>query len=191
MRLGTPAILLMLTALLSCGAPATPAPAAPDATGWDDLAAAVVDRLATGDLVAAAKWRTRGPIEDAAREQVVLDAAAAGAGQRGLDPERVEAVFGDQIAASKVVQYGLFASWTADPDASPPPADLAALRPQLDTITARLLDDLGSTAADRGAPTCDRAWHDAADRAARGARLDALHRMALDRAGRSLCGTGS
>lgn len=174
---------VLLATLLSCGSPAPTA----DAAAWDDLVGVVVDRLDTGDLVAAAKWPTRGPVEDAARERVVLDAAAAGAAQRGLDPGEVTAVFADQIAASKVVQYGLFARWTADPSTSPPPADLAALRPQLDTITNRLLDDLASTDAARNGPACGQEWHDAAERV----HLDELHRTALERAGRSLCGAVS
>ncbi|MFC7660247.1 gamma subclass chorismate mutase AroQ [Pseudonocardia benzenivorans] len=91
-------------------------------SGVDPLLDLIVTRIETGDVVARAKWASRGPVEDPAREQVVLDAARAGATGRGLDPDVVAAVFADQIAASKVVQYGLFSDWTAEPAAAPPPA---------------------------------------------------------------------
>lgn len=154
----------------------------------DPLLDVVVRRLQTGDIVAAAKWPTRGPIEDPAREQVVLDTAEAGAASRGLDEDTVVAVFGDQIAASKTVQYGLFAHWTAVPEDAPTTVpDLSQIRPVLDRITEQLLDQLAATTSIRSGPACAVVVRAAAGRAARRARFDQLHRSALSRAVASLC----
>jgi chorismate mutase len=157
-------------------------------SGVDPLLDLIVTRIETGDVVARAKWASRGPVEDPAREQVVLDAARAGATGRGLDPDVVAAVFADQIAASMVVQYGLFSDWTAEPAAAPAPGtDLATVRPVLDRITTGLLDQLAATADRRGGAACGRTVQDAARHAAVRAGFDELHRAALARAVRSLC----
>lgn len=163
-------------------------PADQDSSSLEPLIDVLVQRMNTGDTVAAAKWPTRGPVEDRAREKTVLDAAAAASGQRHLDPARVAAVFADQIEASKTVQYGLFSRWTATPDIAPRTSpDLKKIRPVLDRLTARLLDQLAATAPTRTAPGCDAAVRAAADQAARRSDLDPLHRAALSRAVRSLC----
>ena len=85
-----------------------------------------------------------GTIVDLAREHAVL--AEAESGRRGLNPAQTTAVLQDQIEASKVVQYGLFADWTADPGRAPAAApDLDRVRPELDRITTDLLDQLAAT----------------------------------------------
>jgi chorismate mutase len=147
----------------------------------------VIDqRLELADAVAAAKWSTHGAIDDPAREQVVLDAAAAGAVRRGLDPAAVRVVFRDQIEASKAVQYGLFSHWSSVPtDAPTQTPDLAAIRPVLDRITGELLDGLAATRQLRSPNACELCA------VRRGVEqehhLDALHRQALGRALRSVC----
>ena len=60
-----------------------------------------------------------GTIVDLAREHALLAAAEAESGRRGLNPAQTTAVLQDQIEPSKVVQYGLFADWTADPGRAP------------------------------------------------------------------------
>ncbi|MFC4946095.1 chorismate mutase [Pseudonocardia sp. GCM10023141] len=183
----TASTIAVLAALTACTAPAAPAPADPGPLG------AVVDtaqrRLATADTVAAAKWGTRGAIEDPAREKTVLDAAAAGSAPRGLDPAVAASVFRDQIEANKVVQYGLFESWTAQPQQAPATApDLATVRPVLDAVTGQLLDALVATRDARSGAGC--AAQLGAARASEVDRLhlDPLHQEALDRALRSVCG---
>jgi chorismate mutase len=174
-----------LVLIAGCGA-APPSPASAPSPAFVALVGAVSDRLATADTVAASKWGTRGAVEDPSREQVVLDAAAAGAPARGLDPALVAAVFRDQIQASKVVQYGLLEDWTADSAAAPTAApDLASIRPVLDGVTPRLLDALVATRGD-GSCTAQRAAAEEQAVASRG--WDALHRRGLDRALRSVCG---
>ncbi|MFI5615151.1 chorismate mutase [Amycolatopsis sp. NPDC051903] len=185
------AVLVPLTTLTSPVAGAAPAAGAADqltSAPLDQLIGAVVERLQTGDTVAAAKWPTRGPIEDPAREKVVLDAASAGATERGLDPAGAVAVFGDQIAASKTVQYGLFSDWTANPEHAPTTIpDLSQIRPILDRITGELLDGMVATKSLRTSAVCGVAVRLSAERASLRTHFDQLHRTALDRAVRSLC----
>ncbi|HWD06168.1 MAG TPA: chorismate mutase [Amycolatopsis sp.] len=187
------AVLVPVTALSAPAASAVPAPvpaaaSVPVSAPLDQLVGAVVERLQTGDTVAAAKWPTLGPIEDPAREQVVLDAASAGATARGLDPARAVAVFSDQIAASKTVQYGLFSDWTANPAHAPTTTPgLSQIRPILDRITGELLDGLAETKPLRTASGCGLAVRLSAEKAALRAHFDQLHRTALSRAVSSLC----
>ncbi len=179
-------VVIAVVTATACGAPPAPPPAPAPSAAFTTLVGAASDRLATADTVAASKWNSHGAVEDPAREQVVLDAAAAGAKARGLDPALVAKVFRDQIQASKVVQYGLLEDWTAEPAGAPAAApDLASIRPVLDGVTPRLLDALVAT---RGDGSCA-AQLGAADEQAITARgWDALHRRGLERAMRSICG---
>jgi cyclohexadienyl dehydratase len=107
------------------------------------LEAARRERLALMPLVAEAKRRNGTPVEDPAREQRVLDAAAAGvehaAHERGVappDPAEVRAYFEQQIADAKRVQREVLAR---PPDPGLEPADLALeLRPALLRIGDRI-----------------------------------------------------
>jgi chorismate mutase len=157
----------------------------------DELERLVVlagQRLATADAVAAAKWRTGGSISDPAREKVVLDAVAARSAARGLDPDESVAFFRDQIEASKVVQYGLFSAWSAEPAHAPQNGtDLGEVRPVLDEITPELLDQLAATRLARTCAGCVARLRDVVDVIARAENLDPLHRRGLERAVRSLC----
>nr|WP_238357278.1 gamma subclass chorismate mutase AroQ [Kribbella italica] len=114
--------------------------------GLGQLTGLVADRIEVGDLVAASKFGTDKPIDDPAREQVVLDQARASAIQLGIDPEETVVFFRDQVEASKVVQRGLFARWTAHPDEAPTTRpDLNEIRATLDRLTTDLLQALRST----------------------------------------------
>src|SRR5262245_46947283 len=115
------------TALLTGTGGAVAAPAAPSVTAQAappaaahspygqlrPLAALSAERLAAGDLVAAAKWGTGAPIDDPVRERQVLDAVAAQARQLGADPAATVRIFRDQMEASKVLQRGLHRLWDA------------------------------------------------------------------------------
>ncbi|WP_018332266.1 chorismate mutase [Actinomycetospora chiangmaiensis] len=181
---------VVLLALLACcaGCGATTGPdAAADA--WAPVVAVVADRLATADAVAASKYLSKGAVEDPPREQVVLDAATAAGAARRLDPAVVTAVMGDQIAASKVVQYGLLEAWTDRPATAPRTSpDLAGVRTTLDAVTPRLIDALAAAQPVRTGPACRGAVTSAAVRVAAARSLDTLHRRGLERAVRSLCG---
>lgn len=146
-------------------------------------------RVEIGDTVAAAKWGTTQPIEDPAREKTVLDNAAAQAPAHGVDPGLAVSVFADQIAANKVVQYGLFSRWTAHPAQAPTERpDLTTVRPILDAITGELLTQLHAVDQMRTADHCHAMLVAAQARVARSHGFDELHREALNRAGTAICG---
>ncbi|WP_407554345.1 gamma subclass chorismate mutase AroQ [Streptomyces sp. Pv4-95] len=153
------------------------------------LAALSAERLATGDLVAAAKWGTGGPIDDPAREQVVLDAVAAQARQLGADPVVTVRIFRDQIEASKVVQRGLHRVWEADPSQAPTERpDLDEVRQEINRINGALVRAIADSPAARSAPYCGPVLTAAAVRVGHERHMDGLHAVALARSLRSVCG---
>lgn len=181
----------MLAVVLLTGCCSTqPAPGQANAStaplrGLADLTA---ERIELGDKVAAAKFGTPQPIDDPAREQQVLDAVAKTSPGMGVDPAEASRFFRDQIEASKVVQRGLYAEWTAHPQQRPTdrPNLGTEVRPELDRITTEILTQLRASGAQRhaGAP-CPAELTQASRPAAQ--PLDALHRDALAVALRSVC----
>ncbi|MFB2582984.1 gamma subclass chorismate mutase AroQ [Herbiconiux sp. P15] len=149
--------------------------------------ALVVERLDTGDTVAASKFFSGQPVTDEAREAAVLDAAAVRASEVGADAGYVAAVFADQITASKQIQQQLLDEWaagSATPPASAP--DLATeVRPILDRITAELVPALGEVQEYRDDPGCAEAL--AAGIAAATPPASAAGQAALPAATASLC----
>lgn len=63
------------------------------------------DRLEYMDDVALFKAQNKLPIEDLAREKIVLSAAKQLAANHGLDPDSIERFFIAQINAAKAIQY--------------------------------------------------------------------------------------
>lgn len=186
MFIGLAGSVVLAPAVLSSSAQAQdrPEPAAMVA-----LVDVLARRVEIGDTVAAAKWGTSQPIEDPAREKTVLDNAAAQAPTYGVDPSLAGRVFSDQIAANKVVQYGLFSRWTAHPGQAPTGRpDLTTVRPILDAITGQLLTQLHATKELRGSDRCVRQLAKAQVRVAHDHGFDQLHREALVRAGTAVCG---
>ncbi|GAA0482380.1 chorismate mutase [Streptomyces olivaceiscleroticus] len=158
-------------------------------TALRPLAALSAERLATADLVAAAKWGTDSPIDDPAREQQVLDAVAQRARELGADPARTVAVFRDQIEANKIVQRGLHRAWTADPSRAPTTRpDLAEVREEINRINEGLVRALADSSAARTSPSCTPVLAVASAGVVRDAHLDPLHTVALARSVRSVCG---
>jgi chorismate mutase len=146
------------------------------------------ERLATADLVAAAKWGTDSPIDDPAREQQVLDNVAAQATQLGADPDEIRVIFRDQIEANKTVQRGLFQRWTDHPDQAPTTKpDLTVVRQQINRITSALVQALADTSESRGTFACRPELALAAFQVRYEDHLDALHTRALHRALPSIC----
>ncbi|WP_405676458.1 chorismate mutase [Streptomyces sp. NBC_01511] len=191
------AVSAVSAALLLSGAAAGPAvarpqPVAPAHSATHALAPLTnlfAERLLIADKVAAAKYGTGRPIDDPAREQKILDDAAAPAVGLGLAPDTVVAVFGDQIEANKLVQRGLYARWDAHPDERPtqrPDLD-KEVRPALDRITTRLLNTLVATEGVRSSPSCEPRLYGAAARSAYGHELDVLHLKGMGRALPSAC----
>jgi chorismate mutase len=160
--------------------------------GASDPLAALVDvaaaRVVLSDQVSAAKFGTPSPIDDPGRERQELTGVAASARRDGVDPGEATRFFADQIAASKVVQRGLYQRWTAHPEQRPGthPDLRTQVRPQLDRITTQLLDQLRATVSARHAGAdCRGALASASTRA--GGPLDQLHRDALNTALASVC----
>ncbi len=138
---------------------------------FDAVLALVLERLSTGDAVAASKLFSGQPVTDEAREKAVLDAAAARASEVGADAGYVSLVFTDQIAASKQVQQSLLDAWASGAQPAPATApDLATeVRPILDRITSELVPALGAVELYRSDPGCAAVLDQAAHTAAAGA----------------------
>ncbi|MEU6355527.1 chorismate mutase [Streptomyces sp. NPDC047072] len=189
MRTITPLSVTVIAAaaLLVVPGTAAAAPASPHSELYPvaDLSA---ERLATADLVAAAKWGTDSPIDDPAREQQVLDNVAAQAAQLGADPDEMRVVFRDQIEANKVVQRGLFARWTAHPEQAPTTKpDLNVVRQTINRVTSDLVQQLATTSEQREEPTCRPELARAFFEVHHDTHPDHLHTKALVRALRSVC----
>ena len=180
-------------ALLAVAGSIMAAPAAsaesPGRESFVGLTDASAERALVGDLVAAAKFGTPAPIDDPAREQVVLNNVRTLSLQVGVDPEVAVAIFRDQIEANKIVQRGLSALWTAHPELVPTekPDLVTVVRPILDRITAQLLDQIKETQLGQLHPSCDGRLTAARAQVSISRHLDTLHRTALSRAVTSVC----
>ena len=108
----------------------------------EPLLQSINQRLALMRDVAAYKWIHKLPIEDLAREKVVVDAASKGALQRGINPNSSNLFFRVQISAAKEIQEYWFSQWSNDNAPGVAPDLIGEVRPQLiqlgDTILARL-----------------------------------------------------
>ncbi|MFL1445469.1 gamma subclass chorismate mutase AroQ, partial [Nocardiopsis protaetiae] len=146
------------------------------------------DRLATAELVAAAKWHSGEPVEAPEREATVLAQTEHSARALGGDPAVALAVMRDQIEANKVIQRGRHADWYAHPDRSPLRApDLAGARADLDRITPALVGALTDAGAGLAAPGCEVELARTARRVAAERGLDRSGRTALAVSLASVC----
>lgn len=105
----------------------------------DALVALMDLRLAFMPSVAAAKAQAQLPIEDAAQERRVLDAARASAERHGLDPASAQVLFAAQIAAGRAVQRAYLA---LPPTRRPPVVSLDLerdARPALGALTDQIV----------------------------------------------------
>ncbi|HEY4457674.1 MAG TPA: chorismate mutase [Pseudonocardiaceae bacterium] len=150
--------------------------------GLGPLVDVVIQRLQVSDQVAAAKFGTGAPIDDPVREQQELDAVRQSAITLGIDPDMAVRFFQQQIAASKVVQRGLFDRWTKHPDQAPTTRpDLGEIRVELDQITTELLQQLvAQRVLLSHSPNCQVALVLAAVTGAVHNHLDGLHTRALN-----------
>ncbi|KQZ78902.1 MULTISPECIES: chorismate mutase [unclassified Pseudomonas] len=172
-----------LLGLVAAAAHAAPSPA-PDAL--QPLLATINERLNIADQVALTKWDSGKPIQDTAREAQVIANARKQAVQQKLDPDEAAELVAAQIEANKLVQYGLLAVWQAArkaPDVPRP--DLSQIRPKLDMLQVRLLQQYADFMPYRVDPECPN-WL-AEQRAS--LIKDALHGQALIRATGELCVT--
>jgi chorismate mutase len=120
------------------------------------LLSSIAERLAIADQVALSKWDSHKPVEDKAREQDVIASVVAQAPSYKLAPEAAEQFFSAQIEANKLVQYTRLSDWHfmgKAPDTSRP--DLVGkIRPQLDQLQKRLLQQLADFSAESSNPQC-------------------------------------
>ncbi|MEV5647944.1 gamma subclass chorismate mutase AroQ [Nocardia sp. NPDC052254] len=172
--------------------------AGPAASGPESELSPVVElvlrRLDTADAVAAAKWessqQTGQPpvVDDPVREAQVYDAMAAAGTRSGLPQDWVRQVFAGQIEANKTVQYGLLTRWRFDPAAIPAPGSgLAAVRPIIDEVNGKILDQLAAQRAVLTGPDCAQRLTSAVFPVLTSGRVDGLHAAALVRATVTLC----
>ncbi len=149
----------------------------------------IIERILVSDDVAASKFGTGSPIEDPVREAQVLESVRKQADAAGVNADAAVAFFRDQITASKVVQRGLVARWTAHPEEAPTTRpDLGAIRTRLDRLTTALLAELKATQHVRDKPiACTVQLTLAGVSGAVVDHLDALHRQALRTATDSVC----
>ncbi|MGA5483214.1 MULTISPECIES: chorismate mutase [Pseudomonas] len=160
------------------------APAAAPAS-LKPLLATLNERLSIGDLVALTKWDSGKPIQDSPREAQVIANARTLATEHKLDPDDVAQLIAAQMEANKLVQYGLLAQWQAAgaaPD-TPRPDLGKQIRPRLDELQKRLLQQYAAFAPYRQDPNCP-AW---LANVRNGLAADSLHDMALIRASGELC----
>lgn len=146
-------------------------------------------RVLVGDLVAASKWGTDQPIDDPAREQVVLDSVAELARERGADPDRVVRVFRDQIEASKIVQRGLHRIWQQHPEQAPTERpDLGRVREEINRLNVGIVTAITESERDRDSLLCGVGLLLAELEVDHRRHLDVLHARALDRSVAAVCG---
>jgi chorismate mutase len=148
------------------------------------------DRILLADKVAAAKFGTTQPIDDPAREKVVLDAAQTEATTIGADPVLVNAVFKDQIEANKQVQRALYDEWTADPKLAPTTRpDLATeVRPIINKINTALVADVKGATSVRGSFACNWLLAETLVSVDHAKKLSPAHSYSLAYSLRSFCG---
>lgn len=120
------------------------------------LVHASAHRIEIARQVAFAKWDSHRAVEDQRREEEVISAAVAQGVARGLDREFVARFFQAQIEANKFAQYALLSEWRRLGSAPQHPQfDLSGtIRPQLDTIQSRLIDELVLIRNLRRSPSC-------------------------------------
>ncbi|RMZ59663.1 gamma subclass chorismate mutase AroQ [Chryseobacterium nematophagum] len=101
-------------------------------------------RLSISPIVARSKWNTKAPIDDPAREKIILDSVQAKAKKLGIDENFAKDFFQAQFEAGKIVQRQLHKQWqTQNQGLFDPSPDLAnEVRPILDSLTPQLLMEL-------------------------------------------------
>lgn len=110
-------------------------------TPWAQLSEAMAERLGVMEAVARFKAQQSLPIEDLARERVVLARAAEAASVKGLDPAAVEAFVQAQMNVAKVIQYRWRAEWLIEPPAEAA-VELAPLRETLLQTDQKILQTI-------------------------------------------------
>ncbi|NBF01818.1 chorismate mutase [Pseudomonas sp. Fl5BN2] len=176
---------LTLCLTLTCSLFATAACAADAPASLAPLLGSIGERLDIADQVALSKWDSHKAVEDRSREQQVIAGASAQAAVYHLNQEVVAPFFAAQIEANKLVQYARLSAWHLQGKAPDTPrADLVGqIRPQLDQLQKRLLQQLADFSPHRSDAQCPQ-WLAQANRASSN---DPLRQLAMVRATAELC----
>ncbi|MES2206211.1 MAG: chorismate mutase [Pseudomonadota bacterium] len=161
----------------------------PLTTPFTLLISSVAQRLTFADQVALYKWNNAQSIADPQREQQVLSHTVQQAASYHLSSDYVSRFFSDQIEANKLVQYVLFANWHRFGNLPVAPAsDLKRnIRTKLDQLQTILLQQLELSSPARHQQNCAKVLAEATELYATQHSLDALHRIALERALVNVC----
>ena len=177
---GSPLKHRLVFALLFISASASAAPPT-----LEPLLNSIAERLEIADQVALSKWDSHKPVEDKKREQEVIASVTAQAPSYKLDPAAAEQFFAAQIEANKLVQYTHLSDWQFQgkaPD-DPRPDLVQQIRPQLDALQKRLLQQLADFTPLRTDPKCPQWLAEAVHEPLN----DPLRQLAMIRATAELC----
>lgn len=146
-------------------------------------------RVKTADQVALSKWDSGRPVHDPQREAEVIAKAVAAAPAYGLAAQDVEALFTDQIEASKQVQYARLDAWKRSGRAPAWPRRSLSdeIRPELDRLQIEIMADLQQLRPLRQSSDCEVLVARALDHVMRTAAFEDVHRAALDHALARVC----
>ena len=114
------------------------------ATAEEPLFELIDARLELMRAVAAYKWELQLPIEDKAREKIVLDSARQSALKAGIAPDSAEAFFVSQIEAAKEIQRYWFGMWEQGTPPETAPDLNTTTRPQLIALGNEITRGLSS-----------------------------------------------
>ncbi|UXZ25388.1 MULTISPECIES: chorismate mutase [unclassified Pseudomonas] len=170
----------LVFALLFISASASAAPPT-----LEPLLNSIAERLEIADQVALSKWDSHKPVEDKKREQEVIASVVAQAPTYKLDPAAAEQFFSAQIEANKLVQYTHLSDWQFQgkaPD-NPRPDLVKQIRPQLDQLQKRLLQQLADFTPQRTDPQCPQ-W---VTQAVHEPQNEPMRQLAMIRATAELC----
>ncbi len=151
----------------------------------EPLLNSIAERLEIADQVALSKWDSKKPVEDKKREQEVIASVVAQAPSYKLAPAAAEQFFSAQIEANKLVQYTHLSDWQFQgkaPD-DPRPDLVKQIRPQLDQLQTRLLQQLADFTPQRSDPQCPHWLAEAVHEPLN----DPLRQLAMIRATAELC----
>lgn len=148
-------LILILTVSLSLITFVSFSSATPVESRLKPLVDLIERRLDIAEAVALHKWDLAQPVQDDERERQIIASVRREAPKHGLDPDRAETFFVDQMTAGKLIQQTLLNRWKDNQQAPETPRqDLRAeLRPQLDALQHELLRHL-AVFEQAGIPTC-------------------------------------
>ncbi|WP_310619531.1 chorismate mutase [Flexibacterium corallicola] len=110
------------------------------------------ERLSYMRDVALYKAQNHLPVENVAREAIVLEKAQEQAQKLGLDPQTTLNFFKAQISAAKAIQYRYRTHWLSSPDTlQKQPRDLdSTVRPALITLGNQILNQIAVHLREKG-----------------------------------------